>query len=128
MSPRSWELEVEHWPAFSGGKPYRVRVLSIRKRKKQGKSRPALLIEIEHLNGVQAGRRHELALPLPLRPDSLTTRFFRALGISAQVGQKVTPVQAIGGELSVEFGASDEGPQPAAFHPVQESQDAQHDG
>ena len=120
--PRPLELVVEPYPVLSPGKPYRMRVISLRK------ERSALRAAIEHIAEEQAGRELQVDLPLPVRPGNPTARVLAALGFDTRIGATLRPAEAVCRELLVEFSSSSEGeePQPVAFHPIPEKHHAQH--
>ena len=120
--PRHWEEEVHGWDELKEEKKYRVKVISVRKRKKRRGESPALLVVVQHVDAEHTGRETKAVLPLPLRPDNLTTRFFRSLGFATDVGCRVKPKDAVGHRLFVVFGPTPAGqdPEPIAFHPIQE--------
>ena len=120
---RKWLVEVKQWPSLRH-RAYPMRILDIRKSKKE------ILVTLEHLSNEQAGRRHEIVLPVAIYPDNLTARFLRAAGLTITVGEKVCPSDATGTAIGVVFGPTPTGqdPTPIAFHPIEEPEHAEHDG
>lgn len=113
---RKWIESVEEYPALQPERWYRLRVVSIEK----DRTRRAILIDLEHLGGDQAGRRHSgAALGLPVRPAGLTADFFRAAcGQDAvAVGKAIAPKDALDAILLARFAASPDHKdwQPVAF-------------
>ena len=128
--PQAWEEEVQEWGELREGRQYPVKVVAMRKRKKRRGQPPAVLVTFRHVDSEHAGRESQAELPLPLRPDNLTTRFFRSLGFAADVGCRVKPKGAVGHRLFVTFGPAPDGqdPEPIAFHPLKEPEHAEHAG
>ena len=121
---RKWLISVKPWPELQAGQLYPMRILDTHK------SKDGMLVVLEHQSDEQAGRRHELVLPLDIYPDNLTARFLKAAGLMITVGEKVCPPDAIGTTIGVVFGLSSDGqdPTPTAFHPVKEAEHAEHAG
>ena len=120
--PQAWEEEVQGWGELREDIKHPVKVIAVRKRKKRRGRPPAVLVTVLHVDSEHAGRESQVELPVPLRPDNLTTRFFRSLGFATDVGCRVRPKDAVGHRLFVVFGPSkdDQDPTPIAFHPIQE--------
>ena len=128
--PQAGEEEVQGWGELREDIKHPVKVIAVRKRKKRRGQSPAVLVTVQHVDSEHAGRESQVALPLPLRPDNLTTRFFRALGLATDVGCRVKPRDAVGHRLFIVFGPSDDGQDasPIAFHPIKEPEHAEHAG
>lgn len=122
--PRKWLVPVKPWPTLPQHITHPMQVLDIRK------ARKGMLVALEHLGNEQAGRRHEIVLPLDIYPDNLTARFLRAAGLDLAVGGRVCPTEAVGKTVLVTFGPTeaDRDPQPTAFHPIKEPEHAEHAG
>jgi len=119
--PRSWTLKVEAWPALNRATFYPVKVLGV------SKDKPGLLVELGHFDKSQAGRRHSILLPLPCRPEGLTSSFLSAAGLDVSIGT-VTPADAIGTILKarMEPAPDGEGYQAVAFEPMRKEPKDEH--
>lgn len=119
--PRKWTLTAKSWPGINAGRPYPMQVLDIRK------SKEGMLVTLEHFCKSQAGRRHEVVLPLDIYPDNLTARLLRAAGLTVVVGEHVSPAEALGATILVTFEPTRDGgdPEPVAFAPAKEETDAE---
>ena len=121
--PRRWSIEVRPWPKLRVGKRYPMQVLAVRR-----SSRPSgILVDLEHLCKQQAGRCHEVLLPLDVYPGNLTARFLKAAGLTIAIGENVCPSDAVGTTILITFGPSRDGaePEPVAFTPVKERDDGE---
>ncbi len=114
--PRPLELVVEPYPVLSPGKPYPMGIAAVRK------ETAGLRVVLEHLASDQAGRQHEVALSLPIRPRNQTANLFTALGFGTDVGSRIDPRAAIGRQVRVTFCQEGENhdPQPVSFAPMKE--------
>jgi len=119
---RKLTLKIEDWPALPIAF-YLMKVLGISK----SKSPLGLLVELEHLDKSQAGRRHTILLPLPCRPDGLTARFLIAAGLDISIGT-VAPGDAVGQVLRfrLEPAPDGEGYQAVAFEPMRKEPKDEH--
>jgi hypothetical protein len=122
--PRKWTLKIENWPALSAATFYPMKVLGVAK----NKSPPGLLVELEHLDKGQVGRRHSILLPLPCRADGLTASFFRSVGLNVNPGQTISPQDAVGETVKVrlEPAPDSDGCQAVAFQPVRKETQNEH--
>ena len=120
---RKLTLKIEDWPALPIAF-YLMKVLGISK----SKSPAGLLVELEHLDKSQAGRRHTILLPLPCRPDGLTARFLIAAGLDVTIGSTVTPTDAVGATLRVRLEPEPDGKgyQATAFEPFRKEPRDEH--
>jgi hypothetical protein len=105
--PRKWLETVRPWPALDSCASYPLRVTRVEK----CADPPALRVELEFTLAEQAGRRHSVLLPLPIRPAGLTCDFLRACGLDAAPGKTVAPRDALGKAVLARFAPSqDAGP------------------
>jgi len=120
---RKLTLKIEDWPALPIAF-YLMKVLGISK----SKSPAGLLVELEHLDKSQAGRRHTILLPLPCRPDGLTARFLIAAGLDVSIDSVVTPADAVGATLRVRLEPAPDGKgyQAVAFEPMRKEPKNEH--
>lgn len=125
--PRAWEILVEPYPEMDADRDYLVSVLSIKK----SKGPRGISVVLEHVDGEQAGRKHSMVLPLPIRPDGIAGDFFRACGMDVAVGGRLTPRDAIGVAVNSRFIHADpeEDCRAVAFSPAvkKETTNEQHD-
>ena len=124
--PKPLELVVEAYEDRVPGRQYMMKVVAFRKSKKP----LGIIVTLEHLDKDQIGREHAWLLGLPLLPNSAGTRFFRALGFATDVDSRIRPGDSVGRRLLITFGPATDGqdPEPIAFHPIQESEHAEHAG
>jgi hypothetical protein len=122
--PRKWTLRIEDGPALSAATFYPMKVLGAARNKLP----PGQLIEFEHLDKSQAGRRHSILLPLPCRADGLTASFFGSVGLNVRLGQTVSPQDAVGATVKVrlEPAPDSDGCQAVAFQPVRKETQNEH--
>ena len=100
MSPQKRYLTVEEYPPVKEGEVYRVRVKNIAIDKKN----KTLNVIVENLDPTQLGRRHQLSLPLPIRPGNTTSLFLTACGTDAShVGNKVCLDDVVGVVVGISF-------------------------
>jgi len=112
--PRPWEIPVQPYDDLTENDSYPAKVVSVSRSKKPA----GIEVVIEHLDEKQRGRRHTIILPLPLRPDNLATRFFKAAGLDASVGMKIVPREAMNAVMLLKFARSDDGQlEPVSFEP-----------
>lgn len=97
--PRAWELLVEPHPTIDTGRDYLMLVLSIKK----NKGSQGIAVVVEHLDGDQAGRKHSIVLPLPIRPSGITAEFFKACYMEPIVGRALLPKEVIGRTIKARF-------------------------
>lgn len=114
--PRAWYESIREWPSLAPTKWYIVRIVAIERANDQS----AMRVSIEFLDPPQGGRRMELALPLPVRPNGLTSDFFAAAGIEMTPRRRIRPRDGLGRSVRVRFDASDG--QPIAFKPAPEGE------
>jgi hypothetical protein len=102
--PRPWTLTVEPYPPLTG-EPHPVRIMDIRK-----DARSTITVILEHTTQEQAGRSHNVTLPIPLRPGTLTAGLFQACGFETDPGTTIEPKKVLGREILAKFAAvSDSG-------------------
>ena len=102
---RKWQEIVKPFDPLKENHPYLVRITRICK----DPNVKAMCVTLEHIgDDIQAGRIHQISLPLPIRPEGLTANFFRATGIQLEVGYKITPTVVIGKTTYARFSQSKE--------------------
>ena len=110
--PRKWIETIRPWPKLKGHDTYRCRVLDVQK----SDAPPGIVVELEHLNAPNVGRRHSILLPLPMRPEGLGPQFFRACGEEVAEGARLAPRDVIGSVIAVCFERSENArPTPTSF-------------
>jgi hypothetical protein len=102
---RTWQVMVMDYPEFRRNQVYRAR---IRRLTKSPKPR-GMCVLLEYLDDDQAGRTHEVFLPLPIRPAGLTASLFTAAGVDLAVGKTVNPKDAIGAIVGVHIAPTEAG-------------------
>ena len=114
MPRKKYEIVQDH-PAYRPNRWYLLRVLEITR---QG--RPlAFHVSLENLDQEQAGRVHQVDLPLPIMPSGLSSSFFNACGFDTSVGARIAYEDATGKTALAKFTPSPDGDwQVAAFEPV----------
>ena len=100
---RKWIEIIRPYPSFQKNKPYRVRVADIKKNTDTG----TLEVSLQFQDKYQAGRKIQIPLNLPIRPDGHTADFFRACGITVETNSKISPPDVIGCEINIVFGQVD---------------------
>ncbi len=115
---RTWTEIVKPYPRLIAGKYYKVRVKNIRKIAKPRR----LVIDLEFMDAPQQGRRLELFLALPIRPDSLAASFFKACHMTVMPEAKIAPRNTVNALIAVSFEAADDGRdfQPVGFQTITE--------
>jgi len=93
--PRPWRLRVEHYPEYVEGRWYLVEPYEIEP------SADGVRVSLRHRDRAQEGRRHDVILPIPLRPCGLANEFFQAAGIAVVAGGTVDPKAALGVPMRV---------------------------
>jgi len=104
--PKLFSLTVEDYPGLRKDAWYRLRVISVKKNRVPA----GLQVELEHIDESQAGRKHVITFPLPLRPGGPTAEFLRACGFDLAVGTEVQPQEAVGKTVLATFGETNDGP------------------
>jgi len=97
--PRPWEVEVEPFLEYVPRRYYKVRVTEVDKNRKPR----GVLVTLTHIENDQQGRKTQLVLWLPPRPEGLTANFFRACGMAIYVGSRFKPEDCAGKTISASF-------------------------
>lgn len=84
--PRAWNEQVQDYPKLDR-RPYRVLIEAVSRHKAER----CIGLQLVHLDSEQAGRRHNVRIPLPLRPGGIGAELARALRTELRVGDRVSP-------------------------------------
>ncbi|MBI9018563.1 MAG: hypothetical protein JEZ07_15025 [Phycisphaerae bacterium] len=98
---RKWTITIHDFPALQN-KYYTCKVISLK-----NKGKVAFGVTFELLSRNQTGRHISIDLPLPVRPQGITIRFFQACGFNLEVGQKFALEDTIGKKLQCFFADTD---------------------
>ena len=112
---RQWQEKILPWPDLKNGQSYPVQVSNIEKLPKEQTIRITV-----HFQGKQMRKRRLcFSLTLPIRPDGIAADFFGACGISVAANMKISPRQALGKVLHVQFEKGPDGAyQPTCFEAI----------
>ena len=120
--PPKLTLTVADWLRLTRGL-YRLRVVDV----DRDRGGPGLKLVLEHIDAPNRGRQHHVMLELPVRPDNLTARFFKACGQSTEAGQKLHPKQCVGKAIGVRFRPGTDGQYvPETFEAVHQEGSDEH--
>lgn len=97
--PPHWKVTVKNFEDLKPNTVYSTRVASVDKTS-NGK---AIHVTLEHTDECQAGRLHEVELPLPIRPRGPAADLFRPCGMEVVVNGKITPRDIVGSAVGVRF-------------------------
>ncbi len=103
--PRPLSIPIEDHKNLRKRSWYPLRVASFKK----NRTPPGLQVVLEHVDESQAGRKHVIVFPLPLRPAGPIAEFLQACGFDLVVGTKVETQEAVGTVVLATFAKTNDG-------------------